>query len=116
MQSNRRRFSPIFLNGEEEVAELSDRRSQTAKRIEDLRGRLTAAEVIASGKACVYMTGSFGRCEASAHSDLDLFIIGKSDGKAGRDGKQGSQLSRLDEIRVMARLIEVTQDVGIPPF
>jgi predicted nucleotidyltransferase len=104
------------LNGEEQVRELSDRRSQTAKRIEDLRNRLKAAEAIAGEKTCVYMTGSFGRCEASMHSDLDLFIIGKGSGKPGRDGKPGSQLSRLEEIRIMADLIEVNQEVGIPPF
>jgi hypothetical protein len=98
------------------VGDLSDRRSQTADRISVLRGRLTAAKAIVAGKACVYMTGSFGRCEASTHSDLDLFILGKSDGKPGTDGKQGSQLRRLDEICLMADLIEVTRDLGIPEF
>jgi hypothetical protein len=62
------------------------------------------------------MTGSFGRCEASAHSDLDLFILGKGDGKPDRDGKQRSQLSSLDEICLKADLIEVTRDRGIPEF
>lgn len=98
------------------MGELSERRSQTVERIEDLRNRLTAADAIASGKACVYMTGSFGRGEASMHSDLDLFILGKNDGKQGRDGKQGSQLGNLDEICLKADLIEITRKVGIPPF
>ena len=98
------------------MGELSDRRSQTAERIKDLRTRLTAAEAIASGKACVYMTGSFGRCEASAHSDLGLFILGKRDGKPDRNGKQGSQLSQLDGICLKADLIEVTREIGIQEF
>lgn len=91
------------------MGELSDRRSQTAERIKDLRNRLTAAEAIASGKACVYMTGSFGRCEASTFSDLDLFILGKGEGAPDRDGKQRSQLRSLDEICLKAELIKVTR-------
>lgn len=98
------------------MGDLSDRRSQTAEKINDLRSRLSAAEGILAGKACVYMTGSFGRREASRHSDLDLFILGKGDGKPDRDGKQGSQLSRLDEICVKADLIEVTRQLGIQEF
>ena len=96
------------------MGELSDRRSQTAKRIETLRDKLRAAEILAAGKACVYATGSFGRFEASAHSDLDLFIVGKSDGNKGHDGK--SLLTRLDEICIKADLIEVTRQLGIPEF
>ena len=98
------------------MGELSDRRSQTAERIKDLRNRLTAAEAIASGKACAYMTGSFGRCEASTFSDLDLFILGKGESEPDRDGKQRSQLRSLDEICLKAELIKVTRDLGIPEF
>lgn len=60
------------------MSELSERRSATADRIRQLQAELEAAEEIAAGKACVYMTGSFGRGEASPHSDLDLFIVGKA--------------------------------------
>jgi hypothetical protein len=98
------------------VGELSDRRSQTADRIDELRKRLTAAEAITSGKACVYMTGSFGRREASMHSDLDLFILGKNNERSDRDGKQGSELGSLDEICLKADLIEVTRRLGIQEF
>jgi predicted nucleotidyltransferase len=77
---------------------------------------LKKADRIARGKACVYATGSFGRGEASKHSDLDLFILGRGDGKPGLDGKEGSALSRLDEILVKAELIEVTRQLKIPEF
>lgn len=98
------------------MAELSERRSQTASRIEELRSSLTTAEKLATGKACVYMTGSFGRCEAGKFSDLDLFILGKNNNKKGRDGKEGSLLSRLDEICIKADLIEVNRKLGIQEF
>jgi len=97
------------------VGALSDRRSQTAERIRTLREKLKAAEKIAIGKACVYATGSFGRCEASVHSDLDLFIVSKMANDT-KDGKPQSLLKRLDDIRIKADLIEVTRELEIPEF
>jgi len=55
---------------------LERRREETARRIETLRKQLGEAETHCKGKACVYATGSYGRGEASKHSDLDLFIEG----------------------------------------
>jgi hypothetical protein len=98
------------------LGELSNRRSQADGRLKALRAKLKSAEDIAAGKACVYATGSFGRGEASAHSDLDLFIVGKSTGTPGPNGKEGSLLKRLDDIRIKADLIEATRALGIPEF
>lgn len=98
------------------MGEIADRRSKTDERISELRSRLKAAEALAKGKACVYATGSFGRREASPHSDLDLFIVGKRDGKPGGDGIEGSLLKRLDEICLKADLIEATRALKIPDF
>ena len=60
------------------MKELERRRSATEKRITALRTRLIDAGARAGDKACVYATGSLGRGEASTHSDLDLFIVGRS--------------------------------------
>lgn len=100
------------------MGELADRRSETETRVIQLHEHLAEAESLAKGKACVYTTGSFGRCEASRHSDLDLFIAGKNDGKPvpGPDGKEGSLLTRLDEICIKADLIEVTRKLKIQEF
>lgn len=98
------------------MGELSNRRAQTEERINTLREKLREAENIAAGKACVYVTGSYGRGEASKYSDLDLFIVGKKNGKPDRDGKEGSLLSRLDDIRIKADLIEITREMGIQEF
>jgi predicted nucleotidyltransferase len=94
------------------VTELSDRRDQTAKRLAEITGHLKNAEEIAAGKACVYATGSFGRGEASLHSDLDLFIVGKS----RLEDEKRSLLSRLDEILIKADLISVTRKLRIKEF
>ena len=92
------------------MGELADRRRQTGDRLVKLQAELSDAEVIARGKACVYVTGSFGRCEASSYSDLDLFIVGKA------DGEDRSRLNHLDEICLKADLIEVTRKLEIPEF
>jgi hypothetical protein len=103
-------------SGKAFVGELADRRSKSAARIADLRGRLKTAEGLAEGKACVFATGSFGRCEAGPYSDLDLFIVGKRDGKPGLDGVEGSLLKQLDEICIKADLIQATREMNIPEF
>jgi len=103
-------------SGKAFVGELADRRSETAIRIADLRARLKAAESLAKGKACVFTTGSYGRCESSQHSDLDLFIVGKNDGIPGRGGVQGSLLKRLDEMCIKADLIKATRRLNLPEF
>jgi hypothetical protein len=99
------------------VNELESRRSFTAQRLNDLRGRLVEAEARVGDKARVYATGSFGRGEASTHSDLDLFIVGKDD-EVGSNAERNprSALRRLDEICVKANLIQATRDLGFPEF
>jgi len=98
------------------VGGLADRRALSTKRIKELREFLKDAEVLAGTKACVYATGSLGRLEASTYSDLDLFIVGKANGRKGPDGKEGSQLNRLDEICIKADLIEATRKLDFPEF
>jgi predicted nucleotidyltransferase len=88
---------------------LDDRRQETNSRFEQLKNQLASAEKLISEKACVYATGSFGRGEASAYSDLDLFIVGLGE-------KSRRELSRLEEIRLEADLIEVTKKFDIPEF
>lgn len=94
------------------MGELADRRAYTADRVSTLIAELKSAEAFAKGKACVYATGSFGRGEASSHSDLDLFIVGKN----RTDAQKGSLLRPLDEICLKAELIGATRRLGFPDF
>jgi hypothetical protein len=89
------------------------RREETAKRLDALRAMLSDAAKVVNDKACVYVTGSFGRGEASSHSDLDLFIVGRT---VGQDQPPRRALSRLDEICVKADLIETVRNLKIPEF
>ena len=89
---------------------LQARRAEATRRLDLLAEPLVEAANLAKGKACVYLTGSFGRGEASSHSDLDLFIVGRS----LPDNKRA--LSRLDETCVEADLIRAIDRHGFPPF
>ena len=89
------------------------RRDSASQRLSQLEQSLSEAAKLAEGKAAVYVTGSFGRGEASSHSDLDLFIVGKS---LPSDNKQGRALKRLDEICVEADLVRAIAKLGFPPF
>jgi predicted nucleotidyltransferase len=92
------------------MGELLDRRRlDTNARIQELRKHLLQGEKIAGENACVYLTGSFGRGEASQYSDLDLFIAGKD-----RDGQP--LFRKLDEILLKAELIGAIRKLRMPDF
>lgn len=88
---------------------LNQRRAETADRIKRLQAKISRAEQICQGVACVYVTGSFGRREASTHSDLDLFIVGLGTHK-------DPALSRLNQILVKADLIDASKKLDLPEF
>jgi len=101
------------------VGASSERKSQTEKRIKGLQEQLRSAEKIVAGKACVYATGSYGRCEASNYSDLDLFILGKikiEPDQATGGKREERLLTRLDEILVKAELIQTIRKLKIQEF
>lgn len=88
---------------------LNRRRLETEQRIDALRSKLRRAKDLCGDSACVYVTGSFGRNEASSHSDLDLFIVGQGTHEV-------PALSRLNQILVKADLIEASRDLGFCDF
>jgi hypothetical protein len=94
---------------------IDGRRAFSDKKFEELKGLLIDAPGICGGKACVYATGSFGRREASEHSDIDLFIVSLSDKDEQRKIER-SRLSKLEEILLKADLIRASQKMSFPPF
>ncbi|MCK5799065.1 MAG: nucleotidyltransferase domain-containing protein [Deltaproteobacteria bacterium] len=96
---------------------LEQRREKARTRLKTLREKLKETDALLSDKACVYVTGSFGRHEAGTHSDLDLFIVGKPNHVRDHGGESPRrELTRLDEIRVKAALIDAARDLGFPDF
>lgn len=96
------------------MSTLDGRRAETEERVRDLQSKLSEAEKLLDGKACVYATGSFGRGEAHQASDLDLFIAGLTTVDAKENIKR--LLGPLDEICVKAELIQATRNSNIPDF
>ena len=58
---------------------------------------------------CIYITGSYGRHEATKYSDLDIFFI--SFGK-----NSTSPISRLSKTLIDAEFIKIAKAMGFPPF
>jgi len=97
-------------NGRDEVGEaLEKRRALTEERIRQLKSKLIDADKRCDDNACVFATGSFGRHEASEHSDLDVFIVGEGTRKK-------PALNPLDQILVKADLIEAVRAMKIQDF
>jgi hypothetical protein len=94
---------------------IEERRQFSDDKFEHLRSSLVLAPEICKDRACVYATGSFGRREASEHSDIDLFIVSLSD-EVGEGRTVRSRLSKLNEILLKAELIRVSDKLGFPPF
>lgn len=89
---------------------LERRRTITRERSSKIQSLLKQSAEIAGGKGCIYVTGSFGRGEASEFSDLDLFILGRT----VHDGNRA--LRHLDEICITAELVHATRELKIPEF
>jgi predicted nucleotidyltransferase len=102
------------------LSDIAKRRETSRSRLVEVQRELTESEALATGKACVYATGSFARGEASRFSDLDLFIVGKSESPQAKAGQTPPPperlLKRLDEICIKAELISATRQLKIPEF
>jgi hypothetical protein len=89
---------------------LSERESRSRKRLEELSLELDKlGSLQGMNNLCIYATGSFGRLEASAYSDLDLFFVQTSDDASNAIG-------RIAKTLVDADVIRLAQKMGFPEF
>lgn len=89
---------------------IGERKVWSEGKIEEFRQIVRGLDKVTEHNGlCIYVTGSFGRLEASKYSDLDLFFI-KGDGSSSGD------MSRIDEILMNAALITACRDIGFPEF
>lgn len=88
----------------------ADRARYSKERLADLTKRVSKISGLKDfSKLSIYVTGSYGRHEASSHSDLDLFFI-------HNDLKANSRIDRLKKILIDAELIRIVQEMGFPDF
>ena len=89
---------------------LSSRRDYAKRRLDEFRSRIANTKVLDSlPDLCIYVTGSFGRLEASNHSDLDLFFIDKG---ASKD----KPISWINKTLLDADLIKAVEELEFPEF
>ena len=89
---------------------LKTRRQFAEDRLRKLAGRVSDINALASlPDLCIYVTGSYGRLEASTHSDIDLFFVHTG-------SESTTAVPRLVKTRLDARLIDVVEELGFPEF
>ena len=89
---------------------IDQRKGWSERKINSFKKAVAALpDVTAHDDLCIYVTGSFGRLEASVHSDLDLFFIQGSD-------RGQTQMSHIAKILMDASLITTSRDMGFPEF
>jgi predicted nucleotidyltransferase len=89
---------------------LGPRRSDSGRKLNALRDCVSAeADVIKQTKLAIYVTGSYGRLEASEFSDLDIFFIAA--GSRDRDG-----LSHVEKTLLDAAIIRCARGLRFPEF
>jgi hypothetical protein len=82
----------------------------SADRLVELRGRIAGESAVLGEQALsVYVTGSYGRLEAWAESDIDLFFL------HGGSGDEGP-FPYTTFIRIAAALIDATEAMRFPAF
>lgn len=90
---------------------LEKRREFCNSRLKQLRENIKNTSELAKGELslCIYVTGSYGRREASKNSDLDLFFI--------HDGsKTSNPLATIRKTLIDADLIRKCREMDFPEF
>ncbi len=92
------------------VSILEARTNHSKQMLERIRTEIDSIEELKSEpNLSIYVTGSYGRLEASATSDLDPFFV--------YDDSEGtSSLSKISEILISARLIKICRTLELPEF
>ena len=92
-----------------DLSQLTERRDFSRQRLSELTTRmLEINEVRNLTGLCIYATGSYARGEASPHSDIDLFFVHAGSGASG--------MSKLDQLRLFARVIDIGAELKFPTF
>ena len=91
--------------------DLHDSRAEYSnQRLAELRNRFEkCSEVTTFPGLTIFAAGSYGRLEASRHSDIDLFFFVNGDGKNLQD-------PRMSQLRMFGKVIEIADTMSFPKF
>ncbi len=85
---------------------LYDRSQASDQSLESYRTSLDQVAAEFSDKLCIYITGSYGRGEASDKSDVDLFFV----------SPDKSIITRENELTLFGDLVKMNRSLGKPKF
>ena len=84
---------------------ITERREECMTRLNELRSNIKQIRALEKlHDLCIYVTGSFGRREASIYSDLDLFFLHKGT----RENRQVSNLEKTLLCRFATKTVDFT--------
>jgi hypothetical protein len=91
---------------------IEERRDFSIRKVTELRTHFTNIfPDFAEQNLTIYITGSFGREEASENSDVDAFFLAK-----GCSDKDGDRITRANAALIFADVIKATKRVNLPNF
>jgi hypothetical protein len=86
------------------------RANYSQNRLNELRNRLGKLSVLTEFPGLtIFAAGSYGRLEASQHSDIDMFFFVSGDGKNLKE-------LRTNQYRMYGKLIEIADHMNFPKF
>jgi predicted nucleotidyltransferase len=82
--------------------ELKEHKQFSERRIAELKDAIARIPELKKNKLCVFVTGSYGRLEASEHSDIDLFFL------------DTGKTSNIDTVLINAEIIKICRNLKLP--
>jgi predicted nucleotidyltransferase len=87
--------------------ELSKHKKFSKDKIKEIKKMMERISELKDNELCIFSTGSYGRLEASEHSDIDLFFL---------DTNKKKPTSNVDLILINSEVIKICRELKFPEF
>ncbi len=84
-----------------------DNKKFSEDKIKELQNAIKKIPELKNNELCIFVTGSYGRLEASKHSDIDLFFL---------DTNKDNPTSNIDLVLINAEIIKLCRSLNLPEF
>jgi len=86
---------------------LAEHEQFSKDKIEEFKEAIAKIPELKGNNLCIFVTGSYGRLEASEHSDIDLFFL---------DTDKDNLTSSIDTVLINAQIINICRELELPEF
>ncbi|CAC9625784.1 hypothetical protein [uncultured Gammaproteobacteria bacterium] len=87
--------------------ELAEHKQFSEGRIAQFKSKIEKIPELQNNNLCIFVTGSYGRLEASKYSDIDLFFL---------DTDERKLTSNIDIVLINSEIIKICRDLELPEF